>query len=170
MVALWYGCVVQPLRSAPSQSLDGDVEQFAAAVGDLLRTVQLRDRESICCHDVSVTECYALEFLTRREEASLQQVAEALRLDKSTTSRAVAALERKGYVARASDPNDRRLLRLQPTRRGVELSGRIRTDLDRRYVPLLADLEAPVRRQLIDLVRALAAQADCRCGPEAERE
>jgi hypothetical protein len=39
----------------------GDAETFHAALSELVRVYQFRDRDRICCHDVSVTQCYALE-------------------------------------------------------------------------------------------------------------
>src|SRR5262245_19696817 len=41
--------------------LQDDAEALHAAVSDLVRIYQLRDRNQICCYDISVTQCYALE-------------------------------------------------------------------------------------------------------------
>src|SRR4026208_275729 len=57
------------------------------ALAALVRVYQFRDRDRICCHDVSVTQCYALEALIRRGELTLNELARELYLDKSTASR-----------------------------------------------------------------------------------
>ena len=60
-----------------------------------MRVYQFRDRDRICCFDVSVSQCYALEGLVRRGGLTLNELAAHLYLDKSTASRVVDALERK---------------------------------------------------------------------------
>ena len=71
------------------------------AVADLVRVYQFRDRDRICCHDISVTQCYALETLVEHGPLRLSALADRLFLDKSTTSRVVGTLVKKGYVEQA---------------------------------------------------------------------
>ena len=68
-----------------------------------MRVYQFRDRDRICCHDVSVTQCYALETLVDHGPLRLGALAQRLFLDKSTTSRVVATLVKKGYVEQQPD-------------------------------------------------------------------
>ena len=95
--------------------LDADAEALHAALAELVRVYQFRDRDRICCHDVSVTQCYAIEALIRRGPSGLNDLAAELYLDKSTASRVVATLERKGYVTRAAHPDDGRAIVLSVT-------------------------------------------------------
>ena len=48
---------------ARSSDLESDAAALQAAVSELVRVYQFRDRDRICCHDISVTQCYALETL-----------------------------------------------------------------------------------------------------------
>ena len=77
--------------SPPARELQADAEALQAAVADLVRVYQFRDRDRICCHDISVTQCHALETLVEHGPMRLGALAERLFLDKSTTSRVVAA-------------------------------------------------------------------------------
>src|ERR1043165_3833739 len=109
-----------------SATLDRDAEALQTAVADLVRVYQFRDRDRICCHDISVTQCYALETLvdhgplrialrdrdvvatdpitqcyaleTLVDHGPLRvgALAQRLFLDKSTTSRVVSTLVKKG--------------------------------------------------------------------------
>src|SRR5512139_3375572 len=88
------------------QALDRDAAAFHQALADLVRVYQFRDRDQICCHDVSVTQCYALETLVEHGPLRLGALAARLFLDKSTTSRVVSALVRKGYVEQRPDASD----------------------------------------------------------------
>ena len=80
------------------------------------------------CHDISLTQRYALEALLRHGPSTLNALAAKLHLDKSTASRVVAALERKGYVGRAQHPGDARAVLLDVTPAGRRLHDRIRAD------------------------------------------
>ena len=48
-----------------SRAPDATAEELHAALSALIRVYQFRDRDRICCHDVSVTQCYALEALVK---------------------------------------------------------------------------------------------------------
>ena len=89
--------------SQQDPQLQQDATALYEAVNQLVRFYQFRDRDLICCHDVSVTQCYALEFLTEHGSLRLQQLAELMLLDKSTSSRVVDSLVKKGYVTRIPD-------------------------------------------------------------------
>jgi MarR family transcriptional regulator, 2-MHQ and catechol-resistance regulon repressor len=143
-------------------SLAQDAVALQAAVADLVRVYQFRDRDRICCHDVSVTQCYALETLIEHGPMRLSALAERLFLDKSTTSRVVGTLVRKGYVAQRADASDARATVLSATRQGERLCTRITDDLVDQQKQLLEDLDPEIRAGVIRLVRRLAQAADAR--------
>ncbi len=149
------------------RQLDQDARQLYQALSDLLRLYQFRDRDRICCHDVSVTQCYALDSLVRRGPQSLGALAEELYLDKSTASRVVDALERKGYARREPDPADGRVLRLSVTAEGRRLQRRIEEDILSEERALLADFPPAVRHAMTELLRRLARAASDRAGVAA---
>src|SRR6185436_12239389 len=124
--------------------LEADAVELHTALTELVRVYQFRDRDRICCHDVSVTQCYAFEALIRRGPSGLNELAAELYLDKSTASRVVATLERKGYVSRAAHPDDGRAIVLRATPAGRKLHDRIRQDLVHEARELLQDFEPEV--------------------------
>lgn len=146
-------------RIQPDERLLADAQALQLAVTELVRLYQLRDREKICCHDISVTQCWALEALIERGDMNGQALADALRLDKSTTSRVVDALERKGYVERTPDLADRRAVLLRVTRSGRGLHQRIQRDLVAQQAEILRDLPPAVRSGATDVVRRLVRAA-----------
>src|SRR3954471_19691041 len=99
-------------HESPDTTLDRDAADLHTAVADLVRVYQFRDRDRICCHDISVTQCYALETLVEHGPLRLGALAERLFLDKSTTSRVVRALVKKGYVQHGTDKDDARAVTL----------------------------------------------------------
>jgi MarR family transcriptional regulator, 2-MHQ and catechol-resistance regulon repressor len=144
--------------------LETDAASLHEALTELVRVYQFRDRDKICCHDISVTQCYALEALLRRGPSGLNELAAELYLDKSTASRVVATLERKKYVSRASHPADGRAIVLTVTPAGRRLYDRIRTDLIAETQGLLEDFEPEVREGAARLILRLARAAAARSG------
>lgn len=140
----------------------GDAEALHAALSHLVRVYQYRDRDMICCHDISVTQCHALEVLVERGPQRSQALADALKLDKSTTTRVVDALVRKRHVERAPDPEDARAVRLRVTRSGRALYARINSDLIAQQVELMRGLDAKVLAGATELIRRLARAAEAR--------
>ncbi|MDX1999065.1 MAG: MarR family transcriptional regulator [Thermoanaerobaculia bacterium] len=155
-----------PTMTAADPTLDRDATELHRALSDLVRVVQFRDRDRICCHDISVTQCYALEEMIRRGPSSLNELAAALYLDKSTASRVVDGLERKGYATRAPHPTDGRALAISATASGRGLYERIETELLEEEKRLVSDFEPEVRRAMVLLLGRLARAANARvdCG------
>jgi MarR family 2-MHQ and catechol resistance regulon transcriptional repressor len=143
-------------------ALDRDARGLHEAVADLVRVYQFRDRDRICCHDVSVTQCYALETIVEHGPLRLRALADRLFLDKSTTSRVVSTLVRKGYVEQRADAKDGRATTLSATRQGQRLCARITDDLVDQQKQLLQDLDPDVRAGVVQVLRRLAHAADAR--------
>ena len=151
-----------PRRESSKTTLDGDAADLQAAVADLVRVYQFRDRDRICCHDISVTQCYALETLVAHGPLRLNALADRLFLDKSTTSRVVGTLVKKGYVEQSADAQDRRAIALSVSRKGRSLHTRITEDLVDQQKQLLQDLDPDVRTGVVAVLRRLAQAADAR--------
>ena len=138
-------------------TLTRQARELQDALAEFIRVYQFRDRDRICCHDVSVTQCYALDALMRRGLVTMNELAAELCLDKSTTSRVVATLERKGYVARATHPRDGRAVLLTATASGKRLVERILDDLVEEKKQLLAEFPAEVRESAAELIQRLTS-------------
>lgn len=136
--------------------LDRDAADLHRALTDLIRVYQFRDRRRICCHDISVTQCYALDVLAGRGPVLLRALADALYLDNSTTSRVVDSLERKGYARRTRDPGDGRAVQIEVTAAGRSLFEQIERTLVDEQKKLIADIDPEVRRATAMLVARLA--------------
>jgi MarR family 2-MHQ and catechol resistance regulon transcriptional repressor len=162
---------VRPTRAHAEPQHD-DAARLYTALSDLVRVYQFRDRDQICCHDISVTQCYALEALTRSGSRTLNELAAELYLDKSTASRVVTTLERKGYVVRQRHPRDGRSILIDVTATGRRLHTRIERDLIEETRQLLRDFEPGVRQAAPVLLSRLAKAAERRsgCAPTSRGE
>ena len=145
--------------SPANSQLEQDAQALYDALQDLIRVYQFRDRDRICCHDLSVTQCYALDAVVRRRGITVNELSAELYLDKSTASRVVDALERKGYLKRNSHPDDRRAVQLGVTRSGKSLLTRIRRDIVEHEKSLIAGFDPKTRRAMTKLIHQLARAA-----------
>ena len=74
----------------------------------------------IRAHDISDTECMICSYVYSHANCSQDEVAAALKTDKTTVGKALAALEGRGCVTRTQDAADKRVKRLALTNAGRE--------------------------------------------------
>ncbi len=144
------------------ERLHADTVELNRALTELVRVYQFRDRDRICCYDVSVSQCYALEAVVLEGPLGVNDLAARLYLDKSTASRVVDALEKKGYVERRTHAEDRRAVRLVATAAGHDLHARIQGDILAQERELLAEFSPEVRQSMARLIGQLARAAAAR--------
>jgi DNA-binding MarR family transcriptional regulator len=108
---------------------------------------------------LSLSEMFALLALSSEAPVSQQRLAEQLHLEKSTVSRLIQHLERRGWVKRVRDLHDTRMFQLQLSEAGHEQASRLVRRLAERHERLLAALRPDEQEALAyglsALVRAL---------------
>jgi DNA-binding MarR family transcriptional regulator len=126
------------------------------ALARLLRNYQFRDRDRQMICGISVTQCYALDFLVHEKRLTVFQIAERLALNKGNASRAVAALEGMGAVSRVRDTKNHRVHWIEATPRGRRLHARITEGLKRAYARRLRSHGGAFVRRVAGLLDELA--------------
>lgn len=150
--------------SAPADAAYGEAAEFHQALQDLIRVHLSRDRDRVCCYDVTVSGARAVEILTHLGPLSLNGLATELFVDKSTASRIAGCLEERGYLHRAPDPEDRRALRLELTPEGKELATQLHEDSVWEMHALLGGFDPEVRHQMLAFVRQLTRTSATHAG------
>jgi len=105
--------------------LDRAAERLQQASKELIVRYQFRDRNQICCHGLSVSQCYVLDALAEQGDLTIQRLAERMQLAISTMTRVVAQLVRQRHARRRRDPQDRRVVHVAITPRGKEVMATI---------------------------------------------
>ena len=110
---------------------------------------------------VSFSEALALAELAHAAPAALsqQQLAERLRLEKSTVSRLTASLQQRGLVTRARDPANRRWSKVALTPQGQTTAAELIARFHRRHQRLFAAMRPSERRALAAGLAALVRAA-----------
>ena len=106
---------------------------------DLVRVAGLlHPDQTVPGHALPLSQAFALHELDTDVALSQRDLAERLRLEKSTVSRLVADLESHGLLTRERDPDNRRVYRLRITDEGR-----------RAHVRMTAALTGPERAALL---------------------
>lgn len=74
----------------------------------LMRYAQSYSHQQIKNVGISDTEHLICAFIFGHPDSSQDQIAHALQIDKATIAKALASLEKKGYIQRISNPENRR--------------------------------------------------------------
>ncbi len=98
---------------------------------------------------VSLSQAYAIHELDHGEGLSQRDLAARLHLEKSTVSRMIADLERKGLVARDRDPANRRVYRLRLTDEGRAFHTRVSRSYGDKYRVWTAAMSPQERAALL---------------------
>lgn len=97
------------------------------------------------------------DTLPDHDRLRVSDLADLLRLDLSSVSRQVAALEREGWVERERDPADSRAQLLRVSDAGREVVQRVRADRAALLHELLPDWTDAQLRSFADLLRRFSA-------------
>lgn len=123
----------------------------------LARRYQFRDREEICCHGISVSQCYTLEALAEGDGMTMGELAQHLRLEVSSVTRVVDNLVRLELVQRDADPQDRRVCRARLTPKGRKLIDTILGELVEVFESVLKSIAPGSREAVIKALDELSA-------------
>jgi MarR family 2-MHQ and catechol resistance regulon transcriptional repressor len=135
--------------------------ELSEAILALARGYQLRDRNRVCRHGITVSQCYALEHIAGNPGVTVGALAAALSLDKSTTSRVVEGLRSAGLADFDADARHRREKPITVTPRGLALNRRIHAEILGEHLRAMAPFSSRDRRACRDLLQALASQLTC---------
>ena len=129
---------------------DDESEQLHELFMHLVRVAGLlQPDQELPGYSVSLSQAFAIHELDHGAGLSQQELAERLLLEKSTVSRMVADLERKGLITRERDPANRRIYRLQLTDVGRQFHMKVAAGYGARYHRWTAAMTADERRALL---------------------
>ena len=145
--------------------LGRQARRLHAALTDLVRHYQFRDRNEICCHGISVAQCYALESLGASEGLTMGELAASQRVAVSTMTRVVDQLVSRRLVERQGDAGDRRVLRVFLTADGRRLLATLTDELVRAEASILARIPENHRDSVLAAIEAVRDALAACCAP-----
>jgi DNA-binding MarR family transcriptional regulator len=129
---------------------DSAAEQLHELFMDLVRAAGILQPDGVIPgQSISMSQAFALHELDTDVALSQRDLAERLRLEKSSVSRMAAEMERKGLLVRERDPGNRRLYRLRLTDRGRALHAGMAATFHEQYLRWVAAMTAGERDALL---------------------
>ena len=114
------------------------VKVFRRLLRKLEREFNSQLREKVECCGVSVIQCHTLLEIEDRQNTSMKEISDFFRIDKSTISRTIDILVKKGYVSRVINDNNRRFMDIKLTEEGEKICKNINLICDKFYSDLLS--------------------------------
>lgn len=125
------------------------------ALRRLTRRARSRDQNAVCGYGITVRECHALELLAG-QPLSVNGLAAALGLDKSTASRLVQHLVEEKLASRKADQRDSRAVFVTLTAKGKKVYEAALDDSLKLYAALLERIPAARRDEVVDSLELIA--------------
>ncbi len=131
--------------------------EFQRAFIGLVRAFGLHQPERTPCgQPVPISEAHALLELDGEALLTQNELAQRLRLQKSTVSRLVSQLEHKHWLQRERDARDRRAVRLRLTDAGREIARATIAARTEKFERLVAAIPSDERAVVVETLRLLA--------------
>ena len=115
--------------------------------------------EGLAGSGLSASHYFYVLAICNHPDISQDQLARRLYLNKSSVARAVATLERDGFVERVPHAEDKRVLLLRPTERALTLLPRVREVARGWNEFLLSDLEEGERDAFLATLEKISQKA-----------
>jgi DNA-binding MarR family transcriptional regulator len=134
-----------------------DLRSFRRDLRALEREVMLSLTEDTDCCGITVSQCHLLLEAEERRSTNVTELAALLTLDKSTLSRTVEGMRRRGYMSRTTDPDRRRQQIIRLTAKGSAKADAINATCDASHQRLFDFIPPEKRDMVVEAVALLAA-------------
>jgi DNA-binding MarR family transcriptional regulator len=134
-----------------------DLRAFRRNLRALEREVMLSLTEDTDCCGITVSQCHLLLEAEEQGSTNVTELASLLTLDKSTLSRTVEGMRRRGYLSRATDPDRRRQQIIRLTVKGSAKADAINATCDASHLRLFDFIPVEKREMVVEAVALLAA-------------
>ncbi len=147
---------VSAARQKPMDEYEKRVNQLMLDIFDRILVTEEKALSKGYFHDLSVAEMHTLEGIGLYNSRTMSETAATLEVTTGTLTVAVDRLVRKGYVERHRDLIDRRVVRIQLTKRG-KLAYRMHNKFHTLLVDrLVAPLNEEQRRIFLDTLTEIS--------------
>jgi DNA-binding MarR family transcriptional regulator len=126
-------------------------------LGDLLhqwRELMASSRPRWTASDLTFTQLRALSVLSRKQPQRMSDLAEALAMTPASASALIDRMDQRGFVTRRSDPDDRRTVLVEPSRKGQHILDSMERGSSEHFGRLIEKMTPGERDALATTLRA----------------
>lgn len=138
---------------ADQRACDRDADRRGLA---LVRALGLhRPDQTPCGQPIAVAEAHALLEVSRDPGLSQSDLATRLQLEKSTVSRIVTLLERRGWIERRREQPDLRIVHLRLTTQGLQSAAALAAARTAKFTNIFRAIPKPERASVTSALATL---------------
>lgn len=123
-------------------------EQFGYLLGQLIRSLNLLNKENKVCYGLTLPQCYTIEALGQFGNQTMQSLSEYLGVTISTMTRVVDVLVRDRLLGRQRNRDDRRQVVIRLTPKGEEMLLKLQ-DCNAKYSKQVLDRIPVGQREMV---------------------
>jgi DNA-binding MarR family transcriptional regulator len=127
-------------------------EEIAALMPAIARRVLLEFFQTV---DITQTQIFTVMTLAEEAPCPLSTLSRKLHITAPTVTGIVDRLEKLGYVRRAADTKDRRVVQVDLTPRGKKLAGRLKVTIKEKWAELLTALPQKDQENYVRILRKI---------------
>ena len=141
--------------------LEKNAKELHAVLVQLVRIYQFRDRNKIQVryHRLTISQYYIIAMIAENGPLGIMDLTKKLYLDKSTISRVVDLLIKKGYIIKEASQSDGRAIRLNVTDNGRIVYQKIETIGTEDMKKMLENIDPKACRTMIKIISDLVKKA-----------
>jgi DNA-binding MarR family transcriptional regulator len=102
------------------------LERWVREMDEVLSNLTLAflqlERSGKCCHGVTLSQCHALDLLSKKGSLTMNELSRQMGLAKSTMTRIVNNMVREGWIDQVKDQRDKRLVNVRLTQEGKKMA------------------------------------------------
>lgn len=151
-----------------SANIDKNCREVMEIIMGLAREIRCCSRDEAICHEVTFHQFMILDAVATKGELNLAELHGILSVEKSTTTRLVNPLIRKGLLKRDRAAHDSRAARIALTEEGKETHRRVWLCLAVFFQNIIGQIPEKRRKGIMESVRVFteamkSAAVACRC-------
>jgi len=132
------------------------ITEFADKVGDIMPAIsrEFLRNQTVDFYKVKITlpQCVILDMLDRSGGSNMSDLARHMDVTTAAMTGIVDRMVRDGYVARSSDPDDRRVINIKLTVKGVRVARMIHAHRQQMTIKLFGVLSQAEREEYLRLL------------------
>ena len=102
------------------------MKQWVQELDEILSSLSLAfvqlERSGKCCQGVTLSQCHTLDVLSKNRDLTMNELSRQMGLAKSTMTRIVNTMVRRGWLERKKDQGDKRWVSVRLTAEGRKMS------------------------------------------------
>jgi DNA-binding MarR family transcriptional regulator len=134
---------------------EADVQEFGELLSVMIRSFAAFERSEIFCSGVTMSQCSTILGIGKNGTMTMHALSEWMNLATSTMTRIVDNLVRDGYIERAQDPQDRRVVQVSLTEEGDKLFQAIKQIYHEYHRKIVENIPAEELHQVVESLTML---------------